>query len=288
MEVRSIRALGLRLRALDEGEGTPVLLVHGVGGWAENWQEVIGPIAASGRRAIALDLPGFGESERPRRGSRYFDPEEPFYARVIWAALDALGVRRAHLVGNSLGGAVVTMAALGEPARARSLTLVAGAGIGLELAPMLRLVALPGVGLLARLPRPLRWADDTLRACFHDPGRIPAHLYPEVRRWGHRSFPEFVRVLRAGVGLRGVRPNLRERWVERARGHSGPVLVVWGREDAVLPVAHAAAAHALLPHAEVVLIDGCGHLPMAERTEEFLAALLPFLVRVDAAAGTTE
>ena len=282
MQVRSINAHGLRLRALDLGEGTPVLLVHGVGGWAENWQEVLAPIAASGRRVIALDLPGFGESERPRRGARYFDPDEPFYARVVWAALDALGVGAAHLVGSSLGGAVVMMAALTAPARVRSLTLVAGGGIGLEVAPLLRLVALPGVGLLARLPRPLRWADDTLRSCFHDPARIPAHLYPEVRRWGDRSFPEFVRVLRAGVGLRGVRPDLRERWIERARGYAGDVLVVWGRQDAVLPVAHAAAVRALLPDAEVVLIDRCGHLPMAERPAEFLGALLPFLGRADA------
>ncbi len=264
-----------------------MLLVHGVGGWAENWQEVLAPIAASGRRVIALDLPGFGESERPRRGARYFDPDEPFYARVFWAALDALGVGGAHLVGNSLGGAVAIMAALTEPARARSLTLVAGAGIGLEVAPLLRFVALPGVGLLARLPRPLGWADDTLRSCFYDPARIPAHLYPEARRWGHRSFPEFVRVLRAGVGLRGVRADLRERWGERARGHTGPVLVVWGRQDAVLPVAHAAAARVLLPDAEVVLIDRCGHLPMAERPAEFLGALLPFLARADAAERTT-
>ena len=284
MQPRIVTALGLRLRVLDAGTGEAVLLVHGVGGWAENWEEVIEPIVAGGRRAIAIDLPGFGESERPRH-ARYFDPDRPFYAEIVWAALDALGVREAHLVGNSLGGAVVTLAALTAPERTRSLTLVAGAGVGLEVSSLLRLVALPGIGLLSRLRRPPRWADRTLESCFYDVARIPAHLYPEARRWGDRSFPEFVRVIRAGVGLRGVRPTLRRHWVDRLAAYRGPVLVVWGRQDAVLPVAHAAAAQALLPQAEVVLIDRCGHVPMAECPTEFLAALEPFLDRAGERLG---
>ena len=84
MDVRpsTIRVMGLRTRVLTAGDGAPsgvpVLLIHGVGGWAENWREVMEPIAASGRRAIAVDLPGFGETEAPGRVA-HFGPNNAYY-----------------------------------------------------------------------------------------------------------------------------------------------------------------------------------------------------------------
>ena len=285
MGTRFVEVLGLRVRVLEAGNGAgaPVLLVHGVGGWAENWQEALAPITATGRRAIAVDLPGFGESERPR-GARYFDPRRPFYANFIAALIDALGVGPAHLVGNSLGGAVAFMAAVHDAARVRSLSLVAAGGIGREVASTLRVLTVPGLGLLAKLPRRPESADNVLRSCFWDRSRIPAHLYAEARTYGNASLDEFIRVIRAGLDLRGVRPSLRRDWLARAGSFAGPVLVVWGREDAVIPVSHARRITDIFPRAEVQIIEGCGHVPMAERPVEFLAALLPFLARSDAQA----
>ena len=78
MRTATIEAVGSRIRVIEDGRGeSAVLFVHGVGGWAENWSEIIERVAASGRRAIAFDLPGFGEST-PVRGARYFDPRDPF------------------------------------------------------------------------------------------------------------------------------------------------------------------------------------------------------------------
>src|SRR5437763_5674232 len=85
IRTRFVSVLGLRVRVLEVdggNRGEPVLFVHGVGGWAENWDDVLAPVAATGRRAIAVDLPGFGASERPRT-SRYFAPRDPYYARFI-------------------------------------------------------------------------------------------------------------------------------------------------------------------------------------------------------------
>jgi pimeloyl-ACP methyl ester carboxylesterase len=288
MEPRTITVEGLRTRVLvEDGQGgvrEPIVLIHGVGGWAENWRPVMAALASTGRQVIALDLPGFGESERPRR-VRYFGPDEAFYPRFVIAAMDALGIERAHVAGNSMGGAVAYMTAVTAPLRTRSLVLVAPGGLGRDVAFFLRACSLPGFGLVARLPRPRSAAREVLRTCFYDAGRITPELYEEAERYGNSSFPEFVRALSAGVGIRGVRRSLRNAWVARSSLYAGPALVVWGREDFVLPLRHLADVHATLPQAQIALIEHCGHMPQAERPEEFLAATLPFLERAEQAAA---
>jgi pimeloyl-ACP methyl ester carboxylesterase len=288
MEPRTITVEGLRTRVLiEEGRGAtrdPIVLIHGVGGWAENWRPVMAALASTGRRVVALDLPGFGESERPR-SVRYFGPDEAFYPRFVIAAMDVLGIERAHIAGNSMGGAVAYMTAVTAPLRTRSLVLVAPGGLGRDVAFFLRACSLPGFGLVARLPRPRSAAREVLRTCFYDAGRITPELYAEAERYGNSSFPEFVRALSAGVGIRGVRRSLRDAWVARSSLYGGPALVVWGREDFVLPLRHLADVHATLPQAQVALIERCGHMPQAERPDEFLAATLPFLERAEQAAA---
>ena len=256
-------------------------MIHGVGGWAENWREVMAPIAATGRRAIAVDLPGFGESEAPGR-VRHFGPNNAFYPTFVVALLDALNTQSAHLVGNSMGGAVAYMTAVTAPERVRSLTLAASGGLGRDIALFLRLATLPGMVTLARFVGRPSQGREVLRTCFFDPSRIPDTLYEESERYGFESYPEFVRALRSGVTIRGVRGDIHSHWVERTAGYPGPVLVVWGREDAVLPIHHLAGAKDVFPQAEVRIIERCGHLPMIERTDEFLAAVLPFLERAEA------
>jgi len=288
MEPRTIRVEGLRTRVLVEdggvSRGEPIILVHGVGGWAENWRPVMPALASTGRQVIALDLPGFGESEKPR-GVRYFGPDEAFYPRFVLAALDALGIERAHIAGNSMGGAIAYMTAVTAPARTRSMILVAPGGLGRDVALFLRACSLPGFALVARLPRPRRAAREVLRTCFYDARRITNELYEEAERYGNSSFPEFVRALTAGVGIRGVRRSLRDAWIARASHYAGPALVVWGREDFVLPLRHLADVHEALPQAEVHVIERCGHMPQAERPDEFLAAAVPFLERAEQAAA---
>ena len=280
----TIRVLGRATRILEAGEGSardPVVMIHGVGAWAENWREVMAPIARTGRRSIAVDLPGFGESESAGAVPD-FGPRDPFYPRFMTALLDELGIPTAHLVGSSMGGAVAYMTAVTAPERTRSLVLVASGGLGTDIALFLRLATLPGMVALARVFGRPAHAREVLRTCFFDPARIPEALYDEAARYGLRSYPEFVRVLRSAVTLRGVRADLRRHWVDQADRYRGPVLVVWGREDAVLPVGHLEGAKDVFPQAEVRLIERCGHLPMIERTDEFMAALAPFLDRAEA------
>ncbi|MDQ2952418.1 MAG: alpha/beta fold hydrolase, partial [Chloroflexota bacterium] len=192
-----------------------------------------------------------------------------------------LGLGRAHVVGSSMGGAVAYMAAVHAPERVRSLTLVASGGLGREIALFLRLATLPGMIALSKIFGSPRHGPAVLRTCFFDASRVPQTLYEESERYGFASYPEFVRALRSGVTIRGVRRDLHQRWIGRASAYESPVLAVWGREDAVLPIHHLAGAKEVFPHAEVRIIERCGHLPMIERTDEFLDALLPFLARAE-------
>src|SRR6266511_1377662 len=124
---KMVSVMGLRTRVLEEsgaGGGDPVVMIHGVGGWAENWREVMAPIARTGRRTIAFDLPGFGESDAPGDVD-HFGPRDPFYPRFVCALLDELGIGSAHLVGNSMGGAVAFTAATSASERVRSGWLTA-------------------------------------------------------------------------------------------------------------------------------------------------------------------
>lgn len=292
MDARTIRVGGLRVRALEVAprheRDEPVLMIHGLGGWAENWRDIMPAVAGSGRRAIAVDLPGFGESERPRR-SRYFDPEDPFYAPFVFDALDALGIERAHVAGHSLGGAVAYTAALWRPDRVRSLTLVAPGGLGREVARELRILTLPGMGLLSRIRRSERVTRQVLYSCFHDAARCPEAVVAEAVRYGAPAAPEMVRALRSAVSFRsGVRDEVRLPWIARAGRYGGPALIVWGREDRILPVSLVEEARRIAPHAEVRIIPSCGHLVMVERPAEMLEALLPFLESARSPGAQTE
>ena len=294
METRTITVEGLRTRVLEESPGSggqrpPIVLVHGVGGWAENWRAVMRPLAASGRRVIALDLPGFGETERPGR-VRYFASGDAFYPRFVLGAMDALGIDRAHLGGQSMGGSIVLMTALTAPERIRSLVLIAPGGFRREVALYLRLCSLPGMGLLARLPRPRSAAREGLRSCYYDVSLVTPELYEESERYANPSFPEFVRTMAQGLDLGGIRRGLLDGWIARASNYRGPVLVVWGREDRVIPISHLEGVRELMPDAEIRIIDRCGHIAMAECPDAFLEAALPFLDRAEtmAVAGAAE
>ncbi|MBI2323644.1 MAG: alpha/beta fold hydrolase [Chloroflexi bacterium] len=283
MDARTIRVGGLRVRVVEVAprreRDDPVFMIHGLGGWAENWREIMPAVADSGRRAIAVDLPGFGESERPRR-SRYFDPEKPFYAPFVFDTLDALGIEHTHVAGHSLGGAVAYTAAMWRPDRVRSLTLAAPGGLGREIARELRILTLPGMGLLARIRRSERVTRQVLYSCFHDPARCPEPVVAEAIRYGAPAAPEMVRALRSAVTFRGgVRDEVRLPWIARAGRYGGPALILWGREDRILPVSLVDEARRMAPQAEVRIIPSCGHLVMVERPREMLDALLPFLDR---------
>lgn len=279
---RLITAGGVRARVIEQGQGDPILLVHGVGGWAENWRYTLPALAGAGFRAIACDLPGFGLSQRPP-DVRYLDPVSPYYVSFIRDVLDALAIPRASLVGHSLGGTIAAVTAACVPGRVHRLGLVAPGGFGVDVPARLCVFGLPFSGRLARFT-PEALVHSFVRSNFCDPGRIPAWLYQEATSY-HRAgrTMETARVLRQLATSRRQRDELRRAWRPRLADLRQPTLIVWGLGDRTMPATHVDSARALLPLARVELFANTGHMPMIERAADFNHALLRFLARGEGA-----
>jgi pimeloyl-ACP methyl ester carboxylesterase len=271
---QKIEVEGLPTRYLTAGEGPPLLLLHGVGDNAFDWQWVM-PALAHTYQVHALDLPGSGGSAKPLP-----DYSPAFFARFATAFLDALGVERAAVVGNSLGGLVGLRLALSGPERVAALGLVSSGGLGREVTYALRSLALPGYGKLTvawgkRGPGALQRALGRSALLFARPWLVPREWIKEQYRLAR--LPGFLEAqlatVRAQVGLRGQREVL----VDRLSHLKVPTLVVWGARDRVLPYSQGQEAAARLPEGTLELVPDCGHAPHVEQPERFVSGLGEFL-----------
>lgn len=266
---------GLPTRYLTAGTaGPPLVLLHGVGDDAFDWQWVM-PALARTHRVYAPDLPGSGGSGKPD-----VDYSPAFFTRFVATFLDALGVDRAAVIGNSLGGLVGLRLALAEPERVAALGLVSSAGLGREVTYALRSLALPGYGKLAvawgkRPPGAAQRALGRSALLFARPWRVPREWLKEQYRLAR--LPGFLEAqlatVRAQVGLKGQREVL----VDRLAHLKVPTLVVWGTRDRVLPYSHAHGAVARLQRGSLDLIADCGHSPQVEQPKRFVSSLAEFL-----------
>ena len=274
LEEQTIEVQGLSTRYLTAGEGPPLLLLHGLGDNALDWRWVI-PALAHSYRVYAPDLPGSGGSAKPDT-----DYSPAFFTRFIAAFLDTLGVERAAVVGNSLGGLIGLRLAMAEPDRVVALGLVSSAGLGREVSYALRSLALPGYGKLAvawgkRRPGAAQRALGRATLIFRRPWRAPWKWIKE--QYQLARLPGFLEaqlaIVRAQVGLRGQREVLVDRLSQLER----PTLVVWGTHDRVLPYSQAQEAVARLQSGTLELIPDCGHSPQVEQPERFASILRRFL-----------
>ncbi|MGH2457517.1 MAG: alpha/beta fold hydrolase [Chloroflexota bacterium] len=261
---------GLRLRYWDVGRGAPVVLVHGIGASLEYWRFTIDALARN-HRVLALDLPGCGFSER---GPRV--PTLTETADLMIGFLDALGLERASFVGNSLGGLVCLETALRHPRRVERLILSNSAGLGREVSFFWRLIAVPFVGpALIELNRWLA-LHGKINLFYHPRGSEP-EMIARCKQWIARPdlTETIVGAARSGVDLRGQRPEIIR--LERLAGLNVPTLLVWGRNDWIIPPSHGEAARRLIPNARLAVIDRCGHCPQLEQPEEFNRIASAFL-----------
>jgi 2-hydroxy-6-oxonona-2,4-dienedioate hydrolase len=275
IEEQKTEVEGLPTRYLRAGTmGPPLVLLHGVGDNAFDWQWVM-PALASTHRVYALDLPGSGGSAKPLT-----DYSPAFFTRFVAAFLDALSVDRATVMGNSLGGLVGLRLALAEPERVTALGLVSSGGLGREVTYVLRSMALPGYGKLA-----VAWGKKRPGAAQRAVGRaaqIFARPWDAPREWIKEQYrlarlPGFLEAqlatVRAQVGLKGQREVLVDRLAQLER----PTILVWGTRDRVLPYSQAKEAFSRLPEGYLELIPECGHLPQVEQPERFVSGLRRFL-----------
>ena len=267
-EAKYVTVDGTRIRYLETGgtadRGT-VIFLHGLGASMYSWRHSLGPVAAAGFRAVALDNRGFGFSDRPRTGYTNAD-----YARLLVALMDSLGVPDAVLAGHSMGGAIAAEVALAHPERMRGLVLVGAAGYGARAPFQLRLARWPVVGGLATALRGRGSTARLLRAMYADPAKVTEQDIDQY--YAPVATDDYGRALRAA---------LREFRFDALRGRlftlEIPTLALWGERDGVVPVALGRALASELLRVAFVVVPGAGHSAHEEAPEEVNRLLVAFL-----------
>ncbi|MCS7282635.1 MAG: alpha/beta hydrolase [Anaerolineae bacterium] len=271
---RFIEVNGLTVHYKMAGSGRPAfLLLHGFAASTFSWREVMEPMAEWGT-VVAFDRPGFGLTERPMEweGPSPYGPEAQ--AALTVGLMDALGIERAVLVGNSAGGALALLVALTYPERVEALVLVSpavyvGGGAPGWVRPLLNTPQMRRLGpLLARSIRD--WGVDFGRSAWHDPSK----LTPEI--WEGYSKP--LRAENWDRALWEVTRASRPLGLEKRLGEVRvPVLVVTGDDDRIVPTQQSVRLAGEIPGAQLVVVPECGHVPQEECPGPFLEAVEAFL-----------
>jgi pimeloyl-ACP methyl ester carboxylesterase len=268
---RQIETAAGHISICEAGEGPPVILTHGLGATKVSMLPTLAALAPH-HRAIAVDLPGFGDSAKPIL-ARY---DAAFFAASMTALLDSLDVDRADFVGNSMGGRVALEVGLSRPDRVRRLVMLAPSLAWLRdrpWAPYLRLV-MPQLGLIQPAPRPIVEA-------------IVRNLIPgSEEQWAAAGIDEFLRSYLSPRGRAAFYAAARNIYLEEPYGPDGfwtrlpslepPSLFVWGRMDQIVPPRFQSHVRRVLPQAEHLELP-CGHVPQLEAPKLTHEAVIRFL-----------
>jgi pimeloyl-ACP methyl ester carboxylesterase len=269
---------GQRVFTHRQGRGTPVLLVHGFLLSHYVWRRVI-PRLAEEHDVIAIDLPGFGESDRPRPDDFRYDPLG--YMETVVGVLDALELERAAIVGHSLGAAIALVTAARRPERVTRLGLVNPLVYPFKLPAEALPLMVPGLGpTLFRTLYTRGLVGRYMRNhVYHDPALVTDEWIDYVWERLNRplGFEAAHAVMRSCTDPRIVAESLR---LVRA-----PSLIAWGEGDKLFASEHGQRLAGELAGSELHIIAECGHAPAEEQPEALLALLLPFLAGAPRAAA---
>ena len=226
------------------GFGDPVVLVHGLGGRAEDWAALMPQLVRDHHRVYALDLPGYGRSDWPRN-AQYSIPE---FASAVEAFMDREHLARADLGGWSMGGWIALRVALDQPQRIRRLMVFDSAGLRFDLTWDAALFE-------PNTPEKLQKLDDLLmpNGAPRVPGFMQRAIFRFVARHGW--------VVKRNLDSLLTRKDLLD---GKLGGLKMPVLIVWGKQDHLIPVSVGEQMHQELPDSELEIFDGCGHLTPAQ------------------------
>ncbi|HEY1740399.1 MAG TPA: alpha/beta fold hydrolase [Acidimicrobiia bacterium] len=257
------------------GSGPVLLLVHGMAGSSATWLPVLDGLAEH-FTVVAPDLLGHGASAKPRG-----DYSLGAFANALRDLLVTLGHERVTLVGQSLGGGVALQFAYQFPERCERLVLVSSGGLGAEVHPVLRALAVPGAEYVLPLVC-TTWIHDTVASFVGGLRHVGLRPSPNVVEvWdSYGSLADgdtrtaFLHTLRSVVDPAGQRVSARDRLYLAAML---PTLIVWGDHDKIIPVAQAYATHDALPHSRLEIFPGAGHYPHAEAPQRFVEVLCDFM-----------
>jgi len=257
-ESRSVMVGGHRIHYDAEGPagGPVVVLVHGLGGNAENWRNLAPFLSKAGFRVYMPDLLGYGRSEKPADFS-YSIPDE---AEFVVSFLDALGLRQVDLGGWSMGGWIVQHVANSHPERVKRLILFDSAGIAEKPAWDTRLFT----------PTTAAELDQLDALLMPNPPQVPGYIAKDILRNSKRNGWVIHRAL--GTMLTGrdatdsLLPQLKM-----------PVLIVWGAEDRITPLSQGEKMHGLVAQSQLEVFPGCGHLAPDQCASQIGPRLVEFV-----------
>lgn len=281
LQIRDVPVGRHRISTLTMGSGPDVLLLHGLGSTRASLFETAAALSPS-YRVHAPDLPGFGSSSKPAFGAY----TARWFAETMVGLMDSLGVRRALIVGNSLGGRIAIEVGLIAPERTVALGLLcpAVAWLRRSLHPLVRLMR-PELGMLPHAFRRSLLASH-VRSMFHDRDQIDPDVADLV-------VEEFRRIYHSPAARYAFWSSARNIYLEAPLGSNGfyprlaklrpPALFVWGANDSLVPPAFGRHVSKWLPQAEQVTLDECGHVPQVEQSEATNQLLTEFFDRADRA-----
>ena len=275
-----LSGLGVRsplIEAGPENADEAVVLLHGNPGSSADWEELVPSLGELGR-VVAFDLPGFGGADKPEA----LDYSAGTYGMFITAALDRLGITRAHLVMHDLGGTGLLWAAA-HPQAVGSLTLIdTGVLLDFRWHWTARMYRAPVLGELMVRTTNRRGFRATLR--YYNRGASPLPEAAIERMW--RDYVPATR--RAALRFYRATPTEAfELLQEPLQALDPPTLVIWGRHDPAVPVEQAERQRETFPSAEIVVLEQSGHWPMLDDPQGTRDALVPFLRRHFQATAAT-
>ncbi|MGH8453236.1 MAG: alpha/beta fold hydrolase, partial [Nevskiales bacterium] len=271
LETRKIAVDGFDIAYLEGGQGEPLVLVHGFGADKDNFTRVAAHLTGQ-YHVISLDLPGFGESSKPDDADYTVDKQ----AERVHAFAQALGIKRAHFGGSSMGGALITAYALKYPDETASLWLLGPGGLSKAFDSELgkRIQETGKNPLLAQTPEEFPAIMDFVMS------KPPFFPHSFKRVLGERAavdYPLHSRIFAQLNDPKQPHPTLDG----LIKDIQAPTLVVWGNEDRALNYQASEIYKAEMPKAQVIIMDGIGHLPMVEAPRQAARDYLAFRAGID-------
>ncbi len=260
VESRTVDVAGHHVHYLAQGPagGPVVVLVHGLGGQGEDWQNLAPYFAKAGFRVYTPDLLGYGRSEKPADFSYSVHDE----AEIVTGFLDALGLKQVDLGGWSMGGGVAQHVALRHPERVRHLMLFDSVGVTFKPAWNVRLF----------LPNTPAELDQLNALLMPHPPKTPEFVARDIIRVSKQR----AWLIDRAIGSMSTGHDATDSLLPELKM---PVLLVWGAEDSITPLSLGETMHRLVPHSELDVIPGCGHLAPAQCTAQIGPKVVEFVKR---------
>jgi pimeloyl-ACP methyl ester carboxylesterase len=280
LRVHEVPVGRMRISTLTMGEGPDVLLLHGLGSSKASFLDTAASLSRSGYRVHALDFPGFGSSSK---GPAVYCAS--YFAKAVVGVMDELGIGRAHIVGNSMGGRVALEVGLTHPERVGALALLcpAVAFVKREWLPIVRLLR-PEFGVLPHSLGRSR-IEAQFWSMFADRDLVDPTVADVV-------VDEFERTYRSPGARLAFLASARAIYLDEPFGRTGfytrlaelqpPALFVWSSHDKLVPAGLRRYVEQALPEADHVLLEGCGHVPQVERPERTNGLITRLFARADA------